>query len=143
MLRECFDELVPFLPIFWRRDILFVPERMQGIGIGGELLGHEAQFDEGAYFVLEQSVVDLIDVGEIVDRFAGGVLVVNADLVMENGVEADVLETGDALGFAQIVAIAVAKRKNGAAGAKNFFPEMREGMGSCFGVDRNVFRRGL
>ena len=41
MMREILNELLPFAPILWRRDVLLVPERMKSIRIGGELPGHE------------------------------------------------------------------------------------------------------
>ena len=44
--------------------------RDEGSGLRGQLLGHEAQLDEGADSVFQQAVVDLIDVGEVVDRIA-------------------------------------------------------------------------
>ncbi len=75
---------------------MLVPEGMRR-QIGGQLARHEAEFHEGLYSVLQQAVVDLIDVGEVVDRMALGVFVVNAHLVLEDGVKADVLKTGNAL----------------------------------------------
>ena len=55
-----------------------------------KLLRHEAQFDEGADAVGQQAVVDLVDVREVVDRLALFVLVVDADFVVKDGVEAHV-----------------------------------------------------
>src|SRR5712664_4768930 len=123
MPRERLDKLLPFAPVLWRSNILLVPERVQGVRIGGELLGHEAQFDERTHFVVQQSIVDLIDIGKVVDRFAGSVFVVNADFVMEDGVEAHVFESGDALRLAQIVEIAFAKGEDVATGCENMFPQ--------------------
>ena len=51
----------------------------------------------------KQAVVDLIDVGEVVDGVAVLVFVVDADLVVQDGVEADVSEVRDLLYGAQIV----------------------------------------
>ena len=65
--------------------------------VGGQLFRHEAQLDEGPDAVCEQAVVDLIDVGEVVNRIALRVFVVDADLVVKDGVEADVLEVGGLL----------------------------------------------
>src|SRR5271168_636179 len=143
MACEIFDELFPLVPIFRRGDVLFVPEGMDGVGIGGELFGHEAELDEGADFVFEEAVVDLVDVGEIVDGLAGLVFVVEAEFVVEDSVEADVVEAGDALGFAEVAAIAVAEGEDGAAGAEHFFPEVWEGMGGGVGVDFDDLRGGL
>jgi len=45
--------------------------------------------------ILKQAVVDLIHVGEVVDRLAGAVFVVEASFVVENSVEADIFEAGN------------------------------------------------
>ena len=42
MPRECFDELLPLVPVFRRSDVLLVPERMQRVWVGGKFLGREA-----------------------------------------------------------------------------------------------------
>src|SRR6266481_1529495 len=88
MTCEVFDELLPLVPVLGRRDILLVPESVKGAGIRGELLGHEAELDERADVVLEEAVVNLVDVGEVVNGMAIFVLVVEADFVVEDGVEA-------------------------------------------------------
>src|SRR5437868_3405645 len=139
MAGESFDDLIPFIPIFWRSYVLFVPEGMQRAGIGGELFGHEADFDEGANFIFEKAIVDLVDIGKIVDGFAGRIFVVDANFILKDGVEPDVIEICDSLGLAQVMAIAVAERKNGATGAEHFFPEMRQGAGWCGGIDLDGF----
>ena len=58
-----------------------------------------------------------------------GVFVVEADFVVKDGVEADVFEIGGLLYLAQVAAVTVAERQDGAAGAEHLLPEMREGMG--------------
>ena len=55
MLREGFDHRAPFVPIFRRRDVHFVPERVQRVWIGGQLFGHEADLDEGTHAELQQA----------------------------------------------------------------------------------------
>ena len=143
MFGECFDHRAPLVPILRRRDILLVPEGVEGIGIGGQLFGHEAELDERADFVGEDAVVDLIDVGKIVDGVAAGVFVVEADFVLEDSVETDVVEIGDAFDFAEIVAIVVAQREDGASGAEHFFPEVGEGVRGGVGVDFDGFGDGV
>src|SRR5438445_11361782 len=106
MAGERFDELIPFRPVFWWSDVLLVPKRVQGVGIGSQLLGHEAEFDDGAHSVFKQAVVNLVDVGEVVDGLAGGVFAVDAYFIVKTGVEAYVFVVGDALGFAEVVAVA-------------------------------------
>src|SRR5436305_8386126 len=128
MAREYFDQLVPCLPVFWWRDVLLVPERVKSAGVRCELLGHEAELDEGADFVLEEPVVNLVDVREIVEGLARGVLIVKTNFIVKNGVETDVFEIGDAFGLEEVVAIIVAKREDRTTGAEHFFPEMGEWM---------------
>ena len=94
MLGEGGHERVPLFEGLGWGDVLLVPEGVEGVGVKGELLGHEADLDDGADAVFEQAVVDLVDVGEVVDGVAVLVLVVDADLVVEDGVEANVLEVG-------------------------------------------------
>ncbi len=134
MAGEILDELLPLVPVFGRRDVLFVPERMKSVGIRSELFGHEAELDERADVILEQAVVDLVDVGVVVHGMAVFVFVIEAGFVVENRVKANVLEAGDAPGFAEIVAVAFAEGKDGATGAEHFFPEVGEGMGRSGGV---------
>ena len=42
----------------------------------------------------EQTIVNLIHIGKVVEGLPVGIFVVDADLVIEDRVEADVLETG-------------------------------------------------
>src|ERR1700757_368461 len=125
MLREGGDKRVPLGVILRRRDDLLVPEGMV-VEARGELLRHEADLDEGADSVGEQAVVDLIDVGEVVDGVALLVFVVDAEFVVKDGVEADVPEVGDLLHGLHVVAIALAHGEHSAAGAEHLLPEMRE-----------------
>ena len=68
---------------------------MKRVGIEGELFRHEADLDDGLDAVLQQAVVDLVDVGEVIDGVAVLVFVVDADFVVKDGVKTDVLEIGD------------------------------------------------
>ena len=68
-----------------------IPERLQ-ILLRRQLVRHEAELDERLHAVGEQPVVNLIDVGKVVDRLPVLVLVVNSDVVEQNAVKADVLE---------------------------------------------------
>ena len=100
--------------------------------------------------VREQAIVDLIDVGEVVDggvvgslRREAGILglaigIVEADLVLEDAVETDGLEVGGLLHGAQVFAIALAQREDGATGAEGLLPEMRERSCGGFCVDDDV-----
>ena len=66
---------------------------MQRVGIEGQLLGHEADLDDRADAILQQAIVDLIDIGKVVDRVAVLVLVVDSDLVMQDGVKAHIAKS--------------------------------------------------
>ena len=59
--------------------------------------------------------------------------VVKTDLVHEDPVEADGLEVGGVLDGAEVVAVALAERKDSAAGAEGLLPEVREGGGGGVG----------
>ena len=89
---------------------------MKRIGVEGELLRHEADLDDWANAVVQQTVVDLIDVGEVVDGIAVFVFVVDADLIVQDGVEANVAEVRDSSSRrARSFAIALAQGQDGAA----------------------------
>ncbi len=86
----------------------------------------------------------MIDVGEVVDGVAVLVFVVDADFVVEDGVEANVAEVRYFLHGTQVFAVAFAQSQDGAAGAEHLFPEVREGGGLGVGVDLDRFlSRGL
>ncbi len=132
------DEAVPLRVVLGRRDDLLVPEGVV-VEARGKFLGHEADLDEGANAVGEQAVVDLVDVGEVVDGIALRVFVVDADVVVHDGVEADVLEVGDLLHSLHVVAIALAHGEDGAAGAEHLLPEVWERRCGSMRVDGDVF----
>jgi hypothetical protein len=85
----------------------------------------------------------LIDVREIVDRLSIGVFIVQADFVVEDSVEADILEIGDPFDIAEIVAIVVAEREDRPPGAKHFFPEVGKRVGRRVSVDFDGFSKSL
>src|SRR5579872_3592343 len=140
MAREAGDQIVPLRIVLWRRNILLVPERVQHIA-RRKLFRHKAQLDEGAHTVSQQPVIDLIQIGKVVDRSSLLVFVVDTDLIVKNGVEADVFEIGDLPYVVKIVAIAFAQGEDGASGAEHFLPEMRKRVGRGRGVDDDDLRR--
>ena len=75
------------------------------IRLGRQRLRHEADLYKGPHAIGQQPIVDLIDVGPVVDRVALLVLAVDAVLIVEDRVKAHVLETGDLLYAPEIVAI--------------------------------------
>ena len=108
MLREMGHQCIPGLETFWRRNILLVPEGVERVRIEGQLFRHEADLDYRPNSLLQKTIVDLVDIREIVDRVAVLVLVIDSDLVMQNGVKAHVLEICYLLYRAQVVAVAIA-----------------------------------
>src|SRR2546430_6342719 len=67
MLDKSCYELIPFVPILWRGDIRLVPKRVQDV-LRRQLSWHETQFDKRPNSVGQQAVVDLVYVGEVIDR---------------------------------------------------------------------------
>ena len=119
VLGEVTDQVITFRVVFWRKDILFVPERMDGLP-RRQLARHETDLDERPHSVFEQPVVNLADIRKVVNRIAVFSFIVNAQFVMKDGVEADILEVGRLLHLAKIAAIAVPKRKKRPAGTECF-----------------------
>src|SRR5580698_9049023 len=139
VLREVCYQGIPGFHALRRRNILLIPEGMQRIGIEGELFGHEADLDDGTHAVFEQAIVDLVDIGEVIDRVAVLVFVVDAVLVVKNGMETHVMKIGSLLYRAQVVAVALAQRKIGTTGAEHLLPEVRKRCRLRLRVDFNFF----
>src|SRR6185437_16432446 len=98
---------------------------------------HEAQLDEGPYSVLKKPVIDLVDIREVVNRLAVAILVVNANIVVQNRVEADVLKLGGFLHLAEVGVIVLAQTQHGAPGAEHLLPEVREWMRRRAWIERD------
>ena len=114
MFRELINKVIPFIPIFGRRDILLVPKSMQRI-LGRQLLGHKTQLNKRAHSVLQEPIVGLIHVGEVVYRPTFAVFVVNAHVVEKDCVEANVFHLRDLFYFPQVLAVAFAEAKVGSS----------------------------
>ncbi len=125
---ELGDEVVPLIPVFGWRDVLLVPERMERVLVRRQFLRHETQFDERTNTVVQQAVINLIDIRKVVQGMTLGVFVVDSNLIMKNGMEAHVLEAGNLLHIAEIVAITLAQSDDGALGAEHVLPEVGERM---------------
>src|SRR5262249_12096589 len=108
------------------------------VRIESQLLWHEADFYHWANTELQQTIVDLIDIREVVDRVALLILVIEPDFVMEDGMKAHVLEICYLLDRPQVVSVAFAERQDGATGAEHLLPEMREGCGLRRGVNLDL-----
>src|SRR5579871_2680617 len=138
MLGQRADQVVPFLIALGWRDDGVVPEGMNVLA-KGQLFRHEADFDEWADIVTEESVVYLVYIRKVVDRAALRVFVVDADFVVQDVVEADVTEIGDLLYFTQIVSIALSQGEDGAPRAEGLFPKMWEGLSGSSSIDCDVY----
>jgi hypothetical protein len=114
---------------------------MESVGIEGELLRHEADLNDGTNAVGEEVVIDLVDVGEVVDGVAVLVFVVDSELIVQDGVEANVFEVGDLFYGFEVVEIALTKHESAAAGAEHLLPEVGKGSGGGVGIDLDVFLR--
>src|SRR5580692_5260254 len=101
MSREVRDEILPFVPILGWRNIRLIPKRLEHLGCG-KFFGHEAKFYKRANAVLEQAIVNLVDVRKIVDWLPFGILVVQAEFIVKNGMEADVFKSSCVLDGAQV-----------------------------------------
>ena len=112
---EGFDEGVPLGHVFGRGDVALPPE--DGFGAAGEGGGHEGELDEGADVVGEEGVVEGVDVLEVVDGVAVGVFGVDAHVVMEDAVEAEVVEADFVLYGGELGLPVGAEAFVGAAGA--------------------------
>src|SRR5450759_1251993 len=102
------NEVVPFAPIFWRRNVRLIPERVQD-RFRGKLPGHEAQFHKWTNMIFQQTVIDLIDVRKIINGLSFGILVVQADFIMENRMKSHISESRSVLDLAEVAAITVAQ----------------------------------
>ncbi len=142
MLREMRDHVVPATPILGRRDHRLVPERVHGGRRHRKFARHETEFHERAHAVLQQAIVDLIDVREVVNRRTLLVFVVEADLIVEDGMKAYLLEIGDAFDFSQVATIAIAQSDDAAFRTKDLLPEMRQGMSGRGCINDDGLGRG-
>src|SRR5208282_5045616 len=138
MLCELMDQIAPAAIILGRRNVGFVPERVQVV-LGRQLLRHEAQLHERPDAVAEQAIVNLVNVGKVVDGIARGVFIVETHLVVENRVEADVLESSRSLHLAQVIPITLSQRENRSSRSEHLLPEVREWASRGLDINRNDF----
>ena len=136
VLGELVNQVVPFVPIFRRRNVLLVPEGMRRI-LRRQFLGHEAQLNKRTHPILQKTVIGLVHIREVVNRAPALSSSYDAHFVEKNGMEANVFHFSGLLHLAQILAIAFTHTQAGASRSKHVLPEMREGMGRCAGIDRS------
>src|SRR5208282_4452202 len=138
VLSEGSHKVIPAPPILRRGNIRPVPERMKSVA-GRQLIGHETDFHERAHSRGEQSVVDLINVGKVVNRTPLTIFGVDADFVVKNAMKAYVVEVSDLLYRAQVAAITFTQAQDCASRAEHLFPEVGKGMRSRLGIDDDYF----
>jgi hypothetical protein len=68
------------------------------------------------------------------------ILIVHANFIVKNCVEANILEVRDPLYVAQVLTIAIPEGKHGPSRAEHLLPEMREGMGRSVRVNADCNR---
>src|SRR5271166_2422824 len=139
---ELRDHVVPLGVILRRGDVGAIPKCLD-VRTRSKLVRHETELDKRLDAICQKTVVNLVNVGKVVNRPTVFVFVVNADFVVEDRVEAHVLQAGDLLDFAQIAAPGIAQGENGAARTENLLPIMRKGMRWPRGVYRNGLARHL
>ena len=113
MLRESLYQRTPLAGIFRRGRKRLVPEGMR-LRIRGQLARHEAKLNERLHSAIEQPIVDLVNVGNIIDRVDLFVFVVHAVFIVENRVEADVFQIGMIPYQSEVLTIAVPQAQIGA-----------------------------
>ena len=106
MSRELGNEIIPLGPVFWRRNVRLIPKSM-GHVLRRQLFWHEAELNKRPYAIFQQTIVDLIDIRKVINRLSLLILVIDTNLIVKDGVEADVLEPSDLSYLSQILAIAV------------------------------------
>src|SRR5258706_15591137 len=94
MAGKCRDQIVPAVPVLGRRDIWPVPKWLKPIG-GRQLIGHKTDFNKRPDPVRQQTIVNLIYIGEVVDWPPLVILAINAHFIVKNGMEANVAEVRD------------------------------------------------
>src|SRR5260370_2600957 len=122
MVGKCVDQIIPAVPVRWRRDIALIPEGVKQIA-GCQLVGHKTDLHKRPDSICQQTIVNLIDVGEVVDWSPLVILAINAHFVVENGMEANVAEVRDLLHGLQIVAIALTQAQYRPPRTKHLYPK--------------------
>src|SRR5262249_20272230 len=127
MFGQSGHQVIPLFPVLGRRHDRLVPEGLVD-GLRRKLWRHETQFDKRTDTLLEQTVVDLIDIRKVVEGRSLSVLVVKTDFILQNAMEANILQPGSTSRIPKIAAIAITQAEDGAAGAEHGFPEVWKGM---------------
>ena len=118
MFQGVFHQQAPLQIIRGRRDIaLPVKDRL---GAAAELRRHEAQFEKGTQSQFEIGVHNPVEVGKVIPcdlSVIGAHTLIDADIVAEQSVPADIAEMTMLLNKAQLIHILPVQRKAEASGA--------------------------
>ncbi len=139
VLRERLHQRSPLVVVRGRRHDLLVPEGVI-VQPRSHLFGRKTQLDKRLDAVIQQAVIDVVDVGPVVDRLAILIFVVHAHFVMKDGMEAHVLEVGRSLHCSQIASIVFAQRQHCPARAEHLFPVVRERRSCSLRIHNNRLR---
>ncbi len=123
MFREVINQRLPFRIILRRRRKGMIPERVRGQRCS-QRARHEAHLDEGPHAVVQQSIINLIDVGPVVDRLSLRVFRINPHVVVEDRMKANVANVGGRFHGPKLAPVAFAERQNCAARTEHLFPVM-------------------
>ncbi len=101
VLNQGADQAIPLLIVLGRRHVALPPE--QRLGAAGQGLGHEAQFHERLDAHVQHRVVERIDVLPVVDGTAVLVLAVDAHVIAQQAVHAQIAEPAFLLDEGQLL----------------------------------------
>src|SRR5262249_33838908 len=105
--------------------------------------GHKGEFEEWTDTVVQEAVIDLVNVGKIVDGLSLRIFLVHPHLIVENSVEADIFHLGRLLHLAQVTAIAAPQRQYRPAGPEHALPRVRKRVARRPWINLDRLRLGL
>ena len=134
VLAEQADELLPLVLIIRHAGTALVMEQDRVRGC--QIIRHETDLDERLHPDLQQEVKDDVDVVEGDDGLAKSEarLEVDAHVIVEQAMEADVLKTDLIMRFADVGLHVLAQQGRGVAGTHAELPVMRIRTGGCFKI---------
>src|ERR1035437_7064399 len=97
---------------------------MKRIRIECQSFRHEADFYKGPDTVLQQSVIDLVDIGEVVDGITVLIFVIDPHFVVQDGVKAHVMKVGDLLDCSDIFPVTLSQCENSPSRTKRLLPKV-------------------
>ena len=133
MPRERADQVRPLFVGLRRRDVALPPE--DSSAPAGQVRGHETQFDKRLQAHAEQEVVEFVDVLPVVDRVTLAVFLVDAHVVVQQAVHADVLEPDLLLDECELCLPVRAQSLVGPARADALLEDLAVGAADPGGVD--------